>query len=159
MNKVPGKPEGLGVTEGVHETVYLAREAAQGYSSTQVGTEHLLLGLLQQKRAKRSFVAWCLAEFDVDLRKVRQQLENMAAPDAAAGEEVEFPFTQCSRRVIEQAHQEAGQLGDAYLGAEHLFLGLLEESEGGAAQVFSSLGVDRRQARHTVMRMLGVHSE
>lgn len=157
MNETPQVSEGFGVAEGIHRAVDLAREAARGYSSTQVDTEHLLLGLLQQKRARKNFVAWCLSEFDVDLRKVREQIENMWAPDIRAGEEVEFAFSPRLRRVVEQARREARLLGDDdYLGTEHLLLGLLEESEGGAAQVLANLGVDRGQARRTVMRMLGV---
>lgn len=119
-------------------------------------TEHLLLGLLQQKRKRKNFVAWCLKEFDVDLRKMRGQVESMRSPDARVGEEVEFPFSPRSRRVVAQARREARRLGDEHLGTEHLLLGLLEESEGGAAEVLANLGVDRTQARQTVMRMLGV---
>ncbi len=157
MNETPQVSEGFGVAERIHRAVDLAREAARGYSSTQVDAEHLLLGLLQQKRARKNFVAWCLSEFDVDLRKVREQIENMWAPDIRAGEEVEFAFSPRVRRVVEQARREARLLGDDdYLGTEHLLLGLLEESEGGAAQVLANLGVDRGQARRTVMRMLGV---
>jgi len=155
MSEALRVPEGLGVTEGIHRAVDLAREAARGYSSTRVEPEHLLLGLLQQKRKQKNFVAWCLEEFDVDLRKVRGQVEGMWAPDTRAGEEVEFPFSPRSRRVVEQARREARRLGDGYLGTEHLLLGLLEESEGGAAEVLSNLGVDRSRARQTVMRMLG----
>ncbi|CAN5709752.1 hypothetical protein BH24ACT22_BH24ACT22_21370 [soil metagenome] len=125
MSEATSVPEGFAVSSGILRAVDLARQAAQGYSNTQVDTEHLLLGLLQQKRRKRNFVAWCLAEVDVDLRKVREQLENMWAPDAAVGEEVEFPFTPRLRRVVEQAQREARQLGDEDLGTEHLLLGLL----------------------------------
>lgn len=144
------------MAEGIHRAVDLAREAARGYSSTRVDTEHLLLGLLQQKRRRKNFVAWCLEEFDVTLPKVREQIESMWEPDREAGEEVEFAFTPRLRRVVEQAQREARQLGDDYLGTEHLLLGLLGETEGGAARVLSGLGVDRDSARQTVMRMLGV---
>ena len=156
MSEALRVPEGLGVAEGVHRAVVLAREAARCYSSTQVETEHLLLGLLLEKRKRKNFVAWCLKEFDVDLRKVRGQIEGMWAPNARAGEEVEFPLSQRSRRVVAQARREARRLGDEHLGTEHLFLGLLEEPEGGAAEVLASLGVDRSRARQTVVRMLGV---
>jgi ATP-dependent Clp protease ATP-binding subunit ClpC len=156
MNEALRMPEGLGVAAGIHRAVDLAREAARGYGSTQVETEHLLLGLLQEKRKRKNFVAWCLKEFDVDLREVRGQVESMWSPEMRASEEVEFPFSPRSRRVIARARREARRLGDDHLGTEHLFLGLLEESEGGAAEVLANLGVDRNQARQTVMRMLGV---
>lgn len=166
MNEVSRTSESTGIMEDVYRAVDRAREAAQGYSSTQVDTDHLLLGILQQKRSRKNFVAWCLGEFDVTVRKVREQIESMWVPDRRAGEEVEFAFTPRLRNVVDQAWREARQLGydiDDDLGIEHLFLGtehlllaLLEESEGPAAQILSSLGVDRAQARQTVMRRLGV---
>lgn len=165
MEEALRRSESLGVTEGVHRAVDLAREAARGYSSTQVDTEHLLLGLLQQRRKRKNFVAWCLGEFDITVRKVRGQIESMWAPDRLAGEEVEFAFTPRLRSVVDQAWREARQLeededdlGTKYLtlDTDHLLLGLLEEAEGPAAQILSNLGVDRAQARRTVMRMLGV---
>ncbi len=157
MNEALHKSEGLGVTEGVHRAVDLARESARTYSSTQVDTEHLLLGLLQEKRRRKNFVAWCLEEFGVGLRKVREQIENAWTPDRRAAEELEFAFTPRLRRVAERAQREARHLGHDYLGTEHLLLGLLGESEGSAAQVLSNLGVDRDRARQTVMRLLGVN--
>ena len=166
--EAPRVSESLGVTEGVHRAIDLAREAAQGYSNTQVDTEHLLLGLLQEKRRRKNFVAWCLGEHGITLRKVREQIESMWAPDSRIGEEVEFAFSTRLSRVVERAWQEARQLGydeDDDLGVrwmilstEHLLLALLEEPEGGAAQIFANLGIDRSQIRQTVMRMLGVHT-
>lgn len=139
--------ETLVVAEGIHRAVDLAREEARGYSSTQVDTEHLLLGLLRERKKKRNFVAWCLAKVDVTLDDVRRQVENLWSPHREAADELEFAFTPRLRNVVEQARLEARRLGDDYLGTEHLLLGLLEESEGGAARVLSNLGVNRGQAR------------
>lgn len=77
--------EALAVSAGILRAVDLAREAARGYSNTQVDTEHLLLGLLQERKRRKNFVAWCFDEFDVTLRDVREQIESMWAPDVAAG--------------------------------------------------------------------------
>lgn len=165
MNEALGASASLGVAEGVHRAVDLAREAAQVYGSTRVGTEHLLLGLLQQRRRRKNFVAWCLGEFNVTERKVRELLEAIWEPDGRAGQELEFAFTPRLRGVIERAWREARRLGYdkeddlgteyLILGTEHLLLGLLGESEGQAARVLADLDVDRNQARQTVMRMLG----
>ena len=147
---------GFGVAEGCHRgAVALAREEARGYSQRQVDTEHLLLGLLRQREKKRNFVAWCLAEVNVTLDDVRKQVENLWSPNAEAAGELEFAFAEHSRNAVERARQEARLLGDDYVGIEHLLLGLLGETEGGAARVLSGLGVDRDEARRAVMRMLG----
>lgn len=156
MSEAPHVLRRLGATEGVHRAVDLARRASQGYGSTQVDTEHLLLGLLQQRKRRKNLVAWCLGEFDVTEHKVREQIERARTLNRRAGEEVEFAFGSHLRRVVERAREEARQLGVAYLGTEHLLLGLLGESDGGAAQILSDLDVDRNRARRTVMRKLGV---
>lgn len=166
MEEAIRRSEHFGVAEGVHRAVDLAREAARGYSSTRVDTEHLLLGLLQQRKRRKNFVAWCLGEFEVTVREVRERIESMWVPDRRAGEELEFAFTPRLRGVVERAWREARQLGydeddDSgteylLLDTEHLLLGLLEEPDGGAAQILSNLGVNRAQARQTVLRLLGV---
>lgn len=156
--EAPHISESLVVTEGVHRAVDLARAEARSYRKIQVDTEHLLLGLLQQKKRRKNFVAWCLEEFDVTPRKVREQIESRWTPDVRAGEEVELQFTPRLRSVVEQAKQEARQLGHDYLDPGHLLLGLLEEPEGGATQVLSNLGVELVRAHQTVMRMLGVRT-
>lgn len=156
MNEALRMSEDLEVTEGIHRAVDIAREEARKYSSTQVDTEHLLLALLKQKRERKNFVGWWLGEFGVTLPQVREQIESLRELDRESGEEVEFAFTLRLRSVVEEARREARQLGDDYLGTEHLLLGLLGEAEGTAAQVLATLGVNQNQARRTVMRMLGV---
>ncbi|MGB3634217.1 MAG: Clp protease N-terminal domain-containing protein [Rubrobacteraceae bacterium] len=166
MSEAQHISETPGIVAGIYRAVDLAREAAQVYSSTKVDTDHLLLGLLQERKKRKNIVAWCLGEFDVTVRKVREQIESMWVPDRRAGEELEFAFTPRLKSVVDQAWQEARQLGydidddsgieHLLLGTEHLLLALLEEPEGPAAQILSNLGVDRTQARQNIMRLLGV---
>lgn len=134
----------------------IARREAATYSSAQVDTEHLLLGLLQERKRRKNVVAWCLDASGVTLGKVRERVEEMWSPEARAAEEVEFPFTPRLRNVVDRAKQEARRLDQNGMDTLHLLLGLLEEPEGGAARIFYSLGVDRAKARHAVMRLHGV---
>jgi ATP-dependent Clp protease ATP-binding subunit ClpC len=154
MNEAPHTPERLGVAAGIHRAVEIARREAATYITAEVDTEHLLLGLLQERKRRKNIVSWCLEEFGITLRKVRAQVERRWEPDREAAEEVEFPFTPRLRDLIDHAKREARRLDHGGIEPTHLLLGLLEEPEGGAAQIFRSLDVDRGQARRTVMRLL-----
>ncbi|WP_047864534.1 Clp protease N-terminal domain-containing protein [Rubrobacter aplysinae] len=155
MSEVAHTSGQLPAVEGVHRSVEIARKEAGGYSSVRVDTEHLLLGLLQHKKRRKNVVAWCLGEFGVTLRKVRDQVEETWIPDPRAEEEIEFSFTPHLRRVVEQARQEGSKLGHSVIDPSHLLLGLLEEREGGASRIFYNLDVDRVQVRQSVLRLYG----
>ena len=144
--------EGSGVSERCHRAVALARKEARSFSRRHVDTEHLLLGLLREG----SIAAGFLAEFDVTFDKVREQVKGMfEGGDQGAGE-VEFAFTRRSRSVVERARQEAKRLGHNYMATEHLLLGLLGGSEGGAARALSNLGVDRDRVHQAIVRSCDV---
>lgn len=155
MNDPADISEDLGATSGVHREAEIARREAGTYSGAEVDTEHLLLGLLQQRRRRKNVVAWSLEDSGLPLRKVREQVEEMWDPDSRAGEEIEFPFTPRSRSAVERARRESARLGHDYVDTLHLLLGLLEEPEGGAARIFYELNVNREHARQRVMDLLG----
>ncbi len=152
--------EHLGVTESVHRAIAHAREAARTYSSRHVRTEHLLLGLFGEKRGvvriKQNFAAQTLISASITHDRVREQLLSRWKPDVAAGAEVEFAFDPRSKNVVVRMQTEARRLGDDYVGTEHLLLSILGEQEGGAAQIFSGLGVDPQEVRERVIDALGV---
>jgi ATP-dependent Clp protease ATP-binding subunit ClpC len=68
---------------------------------------------------------------------------------------VEIPFTPRAKRIFETAMKEARQMGNNYIGPEHILLGLLQDNEGVASKVLENLGVDRSQVRTEVIRSLG----
>lgn len=117
--------ESFGIAEGCYRAVALAREEARGYSQRQVDTEHLLLGLLRERKKKRNFVAWCLSEVDVTLDDVRRQVEALWSPEGEAAGELEFAFTKRLRNAMERARQEARLLGNDYIGTSTCSWGCL----------------------------------
>jgi ATP-dependent Clp protease ATP-binding subunit ClpC len=64
-------------------------------------------------------------------------------------------FTERARQVVVLAQDEARGLGHAYIGTEHLLLGLLREEEGIAARTLGSLGVGVDEARTAVVELVG----
>jgi ATP-dependent Clp protease ATP-binding subunit ClpA len=124
-------------TDRARKVMALANQEAQRFNHEYIGTEHILLGLVKEGSGVGANV---LKNLDVDLRKVRLEVEKLVK----AGPEVvmmgKLPQTPRAKKVIECAIEEARSLNHNYVGTEHLLLGLLREHDGVAAQVLMNLG-------------------
>src|ERR1700738_5540618 len=65
------------------------------------------------------------------------------------------PFTERARRSIVLAQEEAQPLGNHYIGAEHILLGIIAEGESLAAKVLETLGVNLAKVRQEVEAIVG----
>ncbi|GAB4271401.1 ATP-dependent Clp protease ATP-binding subunit [Thermincola ferriacetica] len=138
-------------TERAQKVLMLAQEEAKRLNYTYVGTEHILLGLIQEGSG---IAAKVLYELGVDFNKVRSEVEKMIGK----GEFYTFGeigLTPRAKKVLELAFDEARKLGHNYIGTEHLLLGLIREGEGVAARVLHNLGVDFQSVQKSVINMLG----
>src|SRR5262249_39423742 len=97
-----------------------------------------------------------LKNLDLDLRKVRLEVEKIVqpGPDAVVTDTTQ-PQTPRTKKVLEYAHEEAKGLNHNYIGTEHLLLGLLREEEGVAAQALMNLGLRLPEVRAEVFNVLG----
>jgi len=137
-------------TEPARHAVVLAEEEARRRRHNYVGTEHILLGLLHEKRGLAAAV---LESLDITLKRVRAQVERIVGP----GEEVtegQIPFTPRTKKVLELALRESKSLGHNYIGTEHILLGIVRENEGGAARILREFDADPQKIRNEVIRML-----
>ena len=138
-------------TERARKVVFHAQKEAKQLKHNIVGTEHLLLGLIQEGEG---VAGRALEELGINLEKVREEVIKIIG----LGDQPflgEVPFTPRAKRVLELAVDEARQLGHNYVGTEHILLGLIREGEGVAAQVLKNMGADMENARKQVMRLLG----
>lgn len=154
----------------------LAQEEAKRLRHAWIGTEHLILGLLHEDAGVAARV---LASLNVTLDEARDRVESIVG----YGEEVTggrrrtsgslsrlwgsivgygevvtrgwAPYTPRAKKVLELALREALQLGHDYVGAEHILLGLVRESEGVAAHALGNLGVNPDRVRSEVLVVLG----
>jgi ATP-dependent Clp protease ATP-binding subunit ClpA len=140
-------------TDRARKVMTLANKNARRFDHEYIGTEHILLGLVEEGEGVAANV---LKNMDVDLRKVRQEVEKIV--QYGSGDLTEYgklPQTPRSKKVIEYAIQEARDLGHNYVGSEHLLLGLLRECDGVAAQVLMNLGLTLDGVRQEVLNILG----
>src|SRR5579883_8729 len=139
-------------TDRARKVMQLANQEAQRFNHEYIGTEHILLGLLKEGSG---FAANVLKNLDVDLRKIRNEVEKIvqAGPDMVTMGKL--PQTPRAKKVIEYSIEEARNLNHNYVGTEHLLLGLLREQEGVAAQVLMNLGLKLEDVREEVLNLLG----
>jgi ATP-dependent Clp protease ATP-binding subunit ClpC len=133
-----------------------ARREAQRFHHEYIGTEHILLGLIQEGHGVAANV---LRSMGMDLDKIRREIEKIVKPGPAIDPSVQIPFTPRAKKVVELAMEEANNLGHTYIGTEHLLLALLREQEGLAAHVLRNLGVRLDEVRDEVIEFLGGPSQ
>ena len=139
-------------TDRARKVMALANQEAQRFNHEYIGTEHILLGLVKEGSGVGANV---LKNLDVDLRKVRLEVEKLVKSGPDMVTMGKLPQTPRAKKVIEYAIEEARNLNHNYVGTEHLLLGLLREHEGVAAQVLMNLGLKLEEVREEVLNLLG----
>ncbi|MCC7421380.1 MAG: ATP-dependent Clp protease ATP-binding subunit [Planctomycetaceae bacterium] len=139
-------------TDRARKVMQLANQEAQRFNHEYIGTEHILLGLVKEGSGVAANV---LKNLDVDLRKIRLEVEKIVQSGPDMVTLGKLPQTPRAKKVIEYAMEEARNLNHNYVGTEHLLLGLLREQEGVAAQVLMNLGLKLEDVREEVLNLLG----
>ena len=139
-------------TDRAKKVMNLARQEAQRFNHEYLGTEHILLGLVQEGSGVAANV---LKNMGIDLSKIRSEVEKIVKTGPSMVTMGQLPFTPRAKKVLELAMEEASNLGHNYIGTEHLLLGLIKENEGIAAQVLLNLGVKLEEVREEVLEFLG----
>ena len=135
-------------TERAQRALQGAQHAAVAMKHHYVGTEHLLMGLMQvQDEKDREMLQGITAEQVQD--EILRVVETGDEPVTGA-----LSLTPRTKKVLDGAMAESRALGQNYIGAEHLWLALLREGEGVAAHVLTSLGVNLEEARDTILASL-----
>ncbi len=137
-------------TDRARRVVVLAQEEARILNHNYIGTEHILLGLLNEGEG---IAAKALESLGISLVAVREQVVEIIGQgqQAPTGH---IPFTPRAKKVLELSLREALQLGHNYIGTEHILLGLIREGEGVAAQVLQKLGAELQKVRQQVIQLL-----
>src|ERR1700759_4223468 len=143
-------------TDRARKVMALANQEAQRFNHEYIGTEHILLGLVKEGSGVGANV---LKNLDVDLRKVRLEVEKLVKSGPDMVTMGKLPQTPRAKKVIEYAIEEARNLNHNYVGTEHLLLGLLREHDGVAAQVLMNLNLKLEEVREEVLNLLGAGAE
>lgn len=138
-------------TPRAQQVLALARKEADRFHHNYVGTEHLLLGLINLGQGVAVNV---LQKMGLDLETVRNAVEKQVGSGPSSKPSGNIPYTPRVKKVLALAGKEAKALNHSYVGTEHILLGLLREGEGVAARVLKSLDVDIERCRDEILSEL-----
>jgi ATP-dependent Clp protease ATP-binding subunit ClpC len=138
-------------TPRAQQVLSLSRKEAERFHHNYIGTEHLLLGLINLGQGVAVNV---LQKMGLDLETVRSAVEKQVGMGPEQMDADAIPYTPRVKKVLALASKEAKALNHSYVGTEHLLLGLLREGEGVAARVLKSLDVDIERCRQEILAEL-----
>ena len=125
------------LTERAQRVLAFAQEEAIALKHSNIGTEHILLGLVKEEEG---IAAKVLQSFDITEEQIRDGVFKLIT------EGTEMPtslhYTPRAKRVIELSMDEARKLHHNFVGTEHILLGLIRESEGVASRVLAAAGLN-----------------
>jgi ATP-dependent Clp protease ATP-binding subunit ClpC len=139
-------------TDKARKVLVLAQDEARGLHQPYVGTEHILLGLIQEKEG---LAAQALERLNIKYDAVVQAVRQVVTIDENADVSGHLSFTPRVKRVLENSLREAMQMGQSYISTEHLLLGIVREGEGTALDVLGRLGVKGDDIRGALNDLVG----
>jgi ATP-dependent Clp protease ATP-binding subunit ClpC len=132
-----------------------ARQQSQRLNHDYLGTEHLLLGLLEVEGGRARSV---LKSLQIDTNRLRSEIDALVRPGSTRTKMGQIPFTPRARKALEYSMEEAASLGTKVIGTEHLLLGLVREPEGVASKALSACGLSFENARALLRDEAGVEA-
>jgi ATP-dependent Clp protease ATP-binding subunit ClpC len=138
-------------TDRARRVVVLAQEEARMLHHDYIGTEHILLALI---REGDGVAAQALDLLGITEEAARQQVEEIIGRGQQDPPRGHIPFTPRAKKTLQLSMREAIALGHAYIGTEHILLGLVRLGEGPATQVLNGLGVDPNRVRQQVIQLV-----
>jgi ATP-dependent Clp protease ATP-binding subunit ClpC len=145
---VPNKMERF--TQRARRVLSLAQEEAERLQHHQIGTEHLLLGLMREEGGVAGRV---LRDLGLDLRRVEELVTRLSTSEDKTTS-TQLDLSPGTKKVLELAVDEARRMGHHYIGTEHLLLGLVRQQEGIALDVLRRLGVSPEEVRRQTRKVL-----
>lgn len=139
-------------TEAAREAISLAVDAAEELGHSYVGTEHLLIGLIQEGRGVAAKV---LEENGVSADKVIQLVSQLISPNQPVRMAEQGGYTPSATRVIENSYREAVRFKAPLIGTEHLLISIIRESDCVAARLLNTIGVSIQKLYIEVLSAMG----
>lgn len=152
----PSQKESVDITEYFSEratrTIQKAAECAIEGRQRNIDSEHLLCGLLDGDEVMQKI----FKDLGVDVNKLQNYLDEQISEGKDSRNEVETPgLTPRAKQVLQLAFQESQELGHNYVGSEHIFLALIREGQGLAAQIMNKYAITHTKARQSVVNIVG----
>lgn len=138
------------LSDHARRVIVCAQDYSRRLHHTNIGTEHLLLGLIKERSGIAAKILTSLdISFDAVFGRIVEVVGQGSQPSPG-----HIPFSRNAERLLELALQQSLRLNCTYIGTEHLLLGLVELNECFAAQTLIYLGADLGQVRNSALNTL-----
>ena len=142
-------------TEQAQDVLHNSQELVRRYSHSQWDVEHILLALLE---LEKGLPVEMLVEMEIDVDQVKSELDQaLESSPKVADNATQIYATPRASRLLEDAKNEADRLKDDFIGAEHLFIAAVMESQGEAAKILKDHGIDQERVYQALAEIRGSH--
>lgn len=142
----------LNLTPRAQQILVLARQEAERLGQKLIGTEHILLALMQMPQC---IAVGILRDMNVDVDAICSEIESRSSKTSSDSVETsDMTLSPLVQRVLVAAANEASMLQHPYIGTEHILLGILREGEGIAAELLLASGVKIEKCRQAILSAL-----
>lgn len=138
-------------TDKARKVTVIAQRVARELDSAHIGTEHLLIGLIDEKEG---FGAQALKQAGVERDNVLQAIRELSAKPADPTIK-NLTYSVAVKHVFEHAYREALQMSQAYIGTEHLLLGIIHEEGCMGIKVLEKLGINCEELKDSTLEIIG----
>ncbi len=139
-------------TAKARTALFLAEKMAKKLKQGYVGTEHILVGLMQEKTGVAARV---LYDNGVDEMKVIDMIQDLISLDGQIGLRDREVYSPRAAKVLEEAHRQADRFGEKYTGTEHILMAIIKEGENVAVRLLNTLGVSTQKIYIDVVIAMG----
>ena len=139
-------------TKKAQEALNHATEAATVLGHSYIGSEHILIGLIQTQDCLASAV---LQSFDVTDEKIINLVYQLIAPESSVAMKEPSGYTPRLRRILENASKEAIRFKSDLIGTEHILIAIIKESESVAARLLTTIGVNIKKLYIDILVAMG----
>ena len=142
-------------TEQAREVLNNSQELVRRFNHSQWDVEHILLALLDLDQGLPGDI---LNELGISAAAVKAKLRQaLEAGAKVAYDQNQIYATPRAQRLLDNAKKESERLKDEFIGAEHLFIAAVLESQGESAQVLKEFGIDQERVYQALMEVRGMH--
>ena len=131
----------------------LAESTARSWKHSYIGTEHILVGLLDEQEGTAGKI---LEEFGVDREKLESLITKLIAPSGVLVAEKSAGYSPRAQKVREQAVKEAEKQKEDLAGTEHLLLAMLKETDCVGTRLLYTMGVNIQKLYSAVLAAAGI---
>lgn len=143
-------------TKQAENVLALAKQAASSCGHSYIGTEHLLVGLVEEKEGTAGRV---LEEFGIQADKTMALIDELIAPPGNTLTAQQPGFSPRTKRVLENAYIEAEAMHFEKAGTEHLLLSMLKETDCVGTRLLYTMGANIQKLYAAVLTAMGMDSD